>query len=113
MDLLPRGVLVVFFPNGVSRLQDGPWSGGADHEGVGFLVEGVELGGDVGLRVDDVELGLRCLVGLVVRVGVGFGRVEEGGRGRFLGGKRKTGRWVSGLVIDLSSTIFLFLIFFL
>ena len=60
---------------------------------MGFWVEGVELGGDVRLRADDVELGLRYLVGLVVRVGVGFGLVEgEGGRGRFLGGKRKTGR---------------------
>ena len=95
MDLLPRGVLVVVFPNGAPRLQDGPWSGSvdlrrpgqamleevADHEGVGFRVEGVELGGDVGLWADDVELGLRYRVGWVVRVGVGFGRVGGGGRG--------------------------------
>ena len=38
-----------------------------DHEGMGFRFEGVELGGDVGLQANDVELGL------VVRVGVGFG----------------------------------------
>ena len=96
MDLLPRGVLVVVFPNGAPQLQDSQWSGGvdlhrrgqamleevADHEGVGFRVEGIELGGNVGLRADDVELGLRCLVGLVVQVGVGFGRVGGGGRGR-------------------------------
>ena len=49
---------------------------------MGFRVEGVELGGDVGFRADDMELGLRCLVGLVVLVGVGFGRVGGGGRGR-------------------------------
>ena len=49
---------------------------------MGFRVEGVELGGDVGFRADDMELGLRCLVGLVVQVGVGFGRVGGGGRGR-------------------------------
>ena len=105
MDLLPRGVLVVVFPNGAPQLQDSQWSGGvdlhrrgqamleevADHEGVGFRVEGVELGGDVGLRVDDVELGLRCLVGLVVRVGVGFGRVGGGGRG--LGGMEEDDFW--------------------
>ena len=49
---------------------------------MGFRVEGVELGGDAGLRADDMELGLRYLVGLVVQVGVGFGRVGGGGRGR-------------------------------
>ena len=105
MDLLPRSVLVAVFPNGAPQLQDGLWSGGADlhrrgqamleeaadHEGVGFRVEGVELGGDVGLWVDDVELGLRCLVGLVVRGGVGFGRVGGGGRGR--GGTEEDDFW--------------------
>ena len=62
MDLLPRSVLVAVFPNGAPQLQDGLWSGGADlhrrgqamleeatdHEGVGFRVEGVELGGESG-----------------------------------------------------------------
>nr|POE58243.1 coproporphyrinogen-iii oxidase 2, chloroplastic [Quercus suber] len=51
-----------------------------DHEGVGFWVEGVKLGGDVGLRADDMELRLCCLVELVVQVGVGFGRVGGGGK---------------------------------
>ena len=41
----------------------------ANHKGVGFQVEGVELEGDVRLWADDVELGLHCLVWLVVRVG--------------------------------------------
>lgn len=109
LDSLPRGevggVLVAVFPDGAPRLQDGAWSGGADlrrrgqavleeaadHEGVGFRVEGVELGGDVGLRADDVELGLRCRVGLAVRVGVGFGRVGGGGRGR--GGTEEDDFW--------------------
>ena len=88
----------------------------ANHEGVGFRVEGVELGGDVRLRADDVELGLHYLVWLVVRVGVGFGLVGGGGKGRggteeddFWEGK---GRRVVVLGFWVSSTIFLFLIMF-
>ena len=54
-------------------------------------VEGVELGGDVRLRVDDVELGLHYLVGLVVRVWVGFGLVGGGGKGR--GGMEEDDFW--------------------
>lgn len=85
MDSFPRSevrcLLVAVFPDGAPRLQDSARSGGTDlrrrgqavlkeavdHEGVGFRFEGVELGGDVGLQANDVELGL------VVRVGVGFG----------------------------------------
>ena len=129
MDSLPRGevrgVLIAVFPDGAPRLKDGAdlrrcgqavLEEAANHEGVGFRVEGVELGGDVRLRVDDVELGLHCLVWLVVRVGVGFGLVEGGGKGwggteedDFWEGK---GRRVVVLGFWVSSTIFLFLIMF-
>ena len=104
MDSLPRGevrgVLVAVFPDGAPRLKDGAdlrWCGqavleeAANHEGVGFRVEGVELGGDVRLRADDMELGLLCLVWLVVRVGVGFGLVGGGGKGR--GGMEEDDFW--------------------
>ena len=84
---------------------------------MGFRVEGVELGGDMRLRADDVELGLCYLVGLVVRVGVGFGLVGgEGGKGR--GGTEEDdfweakGRRVVVLGFWVSSTIFLFFIIF-
>ena len=129
MDSLPRGevrgVLGAIFPNSVPRLKDGAdlyrrgqamLEEAANHEGVGFWVEGVELGGDVRLRADDVELGLHCLVWLVVRVEVGFGLVGGGGKGRggmeeddFWEGK---GRRVVVLGFWVSSTIFLFLIMF-
>lgn len=73
LDALPRGevggVLVAVFPDSAPGLEHGPRRGGADlarggepvlqeaadHQGVGLRVEGVELGGDVGLRAD-VEL---------------------------------------------------------
>ena len=77
---------------------------------MGFRVEGVELGRDVRLWANDVELGLRCLVGLVVRVGVGFGLVGGGGRGR--GGTKEDNFWegkgrrVVVLGFWVSSTIF-------
>nr|POE45710.1 hypothetical protein CFP56_05599 [Quercus suber] len=70
LDLLPCGVLIAVFLDGVPRLQDGAdlrqrgqavLEEAANHEGVGFRVEGVELEGDVGLQADDVELGLRYL----------------------------------------------------
>ena len=80
-------------------------------------VEGVELEGDVRLRVDDVELRLHYLVGLAVRVGVGFGLVGGGG-GRGRGGMEEDdfweakGRRVVVLGFWVSSTIFLFFIIF-
>ena len=117
MDSLPRGevrgVLIAVFPDGAPRLKDGAdlrrcgqavLEEAANHEGVGFRVEGVELGGDVRLRVDDVELGLHCLVWLVVRVGLGFGLVggeeKDGeGRKRTISGREKedgSSSWDSG-----------------
>ena len=95
----------------------------ANHEGVGFWVEGVELGGDVRLRADDVELGLHCLVWLVVRVGVGFGLVGGGGKGRggteeddFWEGKGRRvvvlGFWVSSTIFFVFNYVFLFFIIF-
>ncbi|KAK7839488.1 oxygen-dependent coproporphyrinogen-iii oxidase [Quercus suber] len=57
------------------------WPSGARGGSGSFWVEGVKLGGDVGLRADDMELRLCCLVELVVQVGVGFGRVGGGGKG--------------------------------
>ncbi|KAK7836067.1 coproporphyrinogen-iii oxidase 2, partial [Quercus suber] len=75
LDSLPRGevrgVLVVVFPDDVDLCRCGQavLEEAVDHEGVGFWVEGVKLGGDVGLRADDMELRLCCLVELVVQVG--------------------------------------------
>lgn len=81
LDALPGGdvggVLVAVLPDGAPGLEDGAGRGGADldgggeagvedapdHEGMGIRVEGVELGGDVGLRGDVDGLGF----------GVGFG----------------------------------------
>lgn len=64
------GVLVAVFPDGAPGFEDGARGGDADlggggeaafaeaedHEGVGVGVEGVELGGDVWLRVDVVPV---------------------------------------------------------
>lgn len=87
LDALPRGevggVFVAVLPDGTPRLEDGAWGceadlrrcgealleEAADHEGVRFRVEGVELGGDVRLRADDVEFGY-C--GTRWWVGLGF-----------------------------------------
>ena len=88
----------------------------ADYEGVGFRVEGVELGGDVGLRADDVELRLHYLVGLVVLGRGGFWVSRRRRKSMIFGKEKEDGLscWDSGLVpTDLSSTIFfLFLIMF-
>lgn len=74
LDAFPRGdvggVLVAVFPDGAPGLEDGARGGDADlggggeaafaeaedHEGVGIGVEGVELGGDVGVWVDVVPV---------------------------------------------------------
>lgn len=74
LDPFPRrdvgGVLVAVLPDGAPRFEDGARGGDADlggggeaafaeaedHEGVGFGVECVELGGDVRLRVDVVPV---------------------------------------------------------
>lgn len=90
LDALPRGevggVLVAVFPDGAPGLEHGARRGGtdlgwggepvleeaADHQGVRLRVEGVELGGDVGLRAD-VELRSRVCGGAMVWFGGGVG----------------------------------------
>lgn len=70
LDALPcgevRGILVSVLPDGAPRLEDSAWGGDADlsrgresvladaaeHEGVRLGVEGIELGGDVGVGTD-------------------------------------------------------------
>lgn len=74
LDPLPGGevggLLVAVLPDGAPGLEHGPRGGisdlerggeavledAADHEGVGLRVEGVELGGNVGLRGDEEGL---------------------------------------------------------
>lgn len=117
LDALPGRevgrVLVPVLPDGAPRLEDGARRGGADlgrrgeaalqeaadHQGVGLRVEGVELGGDVGLRTD-VERRRRAAVVGGGGVGVGVGNrvcgavvsrsvvVLVGGVGRRGGGGR-------------------------
>lgn len=97
LDALPGGevgcVLVAVLPDGAPGAEDGAGGGAADlvrggeaaledaagHEGVGVAVEGVELGGDVGLGVDvgrgmGQRLGARGGVGGVGGLGI-FGLV--------------------------------------
>ena len=119
LDALPGsevcGFLVAVLPDGAPGLEDGAGGGvddlggggeaaveeGADHEGVGFGVEGVELGGDVGFRGDEEGrrgrgfggvVGLGCARGLGLGVGgVRWGVVGGGVGRRRVGGGRGRG----------------------